>query len=186
MNKKGFTLVELLAVLVVLGIVVGITIPSINGILSNSRAKSEEAFVETIKDAMDMYLSGNEKRNLDYSTPCGEYKVATIPFQEVIDSPYKPINTGSLMNPANDLFCTGNNEEINDKHVIKTQVTIYRNPTTHVYYYKINKSDFWGVNNITDKNGNFMVGDATKSCFEYTNDDLYISNLENPEDITCS
>jgi len=36
-NKKGFTLVELLAMLVVLGILMGVAIPNITGILGNQR-----------------------------------------------------------------------------------------------------------------------------------------------------
>ena len=37
MNKKGFTLVELLVMLVVLGILIGITVPNIAGILKDNR-----------------------------------------------------------------------------------------------------------------------------------------------------
>ena len=37
MKNKGFTLVELLAMLVVLGLLIGISIPNINGILKNQR-----------------------------------------------------------------------------------------------------------------------------------------------------
>ena len=36
-NRKGFTLVELLAMLVVLGVLMGVTIPNITGILGNNR-----------------------------------------------------------------------------------------------------------------------------------------------------
>lgn len=42
-NNKGFTLVELLAMLVVLGILIGISVPNITGILSQQR---ETAFIE--------------------------------------------------------------------------------------------------------------------------------------------
>ena len=36
-NNKGFTLVEVLAMLVVLGIIIGVTVPNITGILSNQK-----------------------------------------------------------------------------------------------------------------------------------------------------
>ena len=42
-NNKGFTLVELLAMLVVLGILIGISVPNITGILNQQR---ETAFIE--------------------------------------------------------------------------------------------------------------------------------------------
>lgn len=37
-NNKGFTLVEVLAMLVVLGIIIGVTVPNITGILSNQKS----------------------------------------------------------------------------------------------------------------------------------------------------
>ena len=40
MNKKAFTLVELLAMLTILGILLIITIPNINGILENNKKKT--------------------------------------------------------------------------------------------------------------------------------------------------
>lgn len=49
MNNKGFTLVELLVMLTVLGILIGITIPNISGILKDNR---NTAFLE---DASRMY-----------------------------------------------------------------------------------------------------------------------------------
>ena len=36
-NEKGFTLVELLAVIVILGIIAAIAVPSIGNIIQNSR-----------------------------------------------------------------------------------------------------------------------------------------------------
>ena len=65
MNRKGFTLVELLATLVILGIIVGIVIISVSGSLGGAKEKTEEVFVDTIKDAMDVYLDSDAKE-LDF------------------------------------------------------------------------------------------------------------------------
>lgn len=133
MDKKGFTLVELLAVLVVLSLVVGISATSISSVMKKSKEKSTETFIETIKDAMDIYLSGNEKREFNY-IKCSnnpEYYEATgsITFNNVINSTYKPINKNALINPANDEKCDSN-----------AKVKIYRNEN-YSYFYKISGSD---------------------------------------------
>ena len=49
LNRKGFTLVELLAVIVILAIVVGITMMTILPTIDNSRKKSFDVAVDTIK-----------------------------------------------------------------------------------------------------------------------------------------
>ena len=48
MNKKGFTLVELLAVIVILAIILAIAVPSITGILNSAKRSSFEADVKLI------------------------------------------------------------------------------------------------------------------------------------------
>ncbi len=49
LNRKGFTLVELLAVIVILAIVVGITMVTILPTLENSRKKSFDVAVDAIR-----------------------------------------------------------------------------------------------------------------------------------------
>jgi type IV pilus assembly protein PilA len=47
-NKKGFTLVELLAVIVILAIILAIAVPSISSMIANSKKNSFEANVKMI------------------------------------------------------------------------------------------------------------------------------------------
>lgn len=157
MNRKGFTLVELLATIIVLAIVVGITVPSVSGIIRKSKEKSELAFIETIKDAMDVYIASSAK-NLSYD-PCDDgnedYTWVYLSFQNIFDSPYKPLNKGEFFNPANKTRCT----------VYGAPITIFRS-NNYTYYYLISKSEL--------------------GCFEYTLDDEpYIANFENPEEPLC-
>lgn len=51
MKKNAFTLIELLTVIVILGIIAGITIPTINGIIKNSKEKAYNEQINVIVDA---------------------------------------------------------------------------------------------------------------------------------------
>ncbi len=66
LNKKGFTLVELLAVIVILGIIMLIAIPSIAGIITNAR---KDSFVQSmgqyIKAVHTMDISQTVERQYD-------------------------------------------------------------------------------------------------------------------------
>ena len=53
LNRKGFTLVELLAVIVILAIVVGITLVTILPTLSETRQKAFDASAETAADFLE-------------------------------------------------------------------------------------------------------------------------------------
>lgn len=54
-NQKGLTLVELLAVIVVLGIIAAIAIPAIGGVIDKSKRNADEATLTLIKDAAIRY-----------------------------------------------------------------------------------------------------------------------------------
>jgi type IV pilus assembly protein PilA len=57
-NKKGFTLVELLAVIVILAIILAIAVPSISGMISNAK---KSAFEDSVK----MIITGIEYKSLE-------------------------------------------------------------------------------------------------------------------------
>ena len=143
MNKKGFTLIELLATLVILGIVVGITVVSINGIFGNTKNKTEDVFVKTLTDVLDIYLD-SDARTLSFGSNvfCTVDKrlkngvkiyksTNNISFNDIINSKYSPLLASDLINPANEKVACN----------INAVVDIYRDDD-FVYYYRINKSDF--------------------------------------------
>ena len=156
MNNKGFTLVELIATIVVLGIITSIVLVSVNGGFGEAKNETEDVFVETIKDAIDMYLDSDAK-NLSFNSLCSNklnkshgtvnvYKVTTN-FQSVINSKYEPITQKDLVNPANEEKC---------KNASLISISIYRDDD-FVYYYSINKSQF-GCLTQTDKISNLPEG----------------------------
>lgn len=136
MNRRGFTLVELLATLVILGIVASIVLISVNGGFNNAKDKTEDVFVKTVKDAMDIYLDSDAKKlNFSKVEVCtlnkthGKSKVYkssdNITLNNIINSEFHPITQDDLVNPVNSSKC--------DKNTI---VNIYRDED-YVYYYEI-------------------------------------------------
>ena len=57
--KKGFTLVELLGVIVILGLIAMIAIPTINSALNSSRDKAYDEQINTIERTARTYMSDN-------------------------------------------------------------------------------------------------------------------------------
>ena len=77
-NKRGFTLVEVLAVIIILGIVMLITVPSVSKYISSSNRASYaadiSAFIETIKSEYDMK---------DYGDYVKSDEIMIVPFEYV-------------------------------------------------------------------------------------------------------
>lgn len=55
LDNKGFTLVELIATIVVLSLVMGIGAYSITGLIENSKQKDYDLLIEEIKTATELY-----------------------------------------------------------------------------------------------------------------------------------
>ena len=56
-NEKGLTLVELLAVIVILAIVAAIAVPAIGNVIENSRYKAAKADAITVLNAANIYFT---------------------------------------------------------------------------------------------------------------------------------
>lgn len=57
MNEKGFTLVELMVVLAILGLLAGIGVPQYLKTLENSRIAADKASLASVQSAIDAWLA---------------------------------------------------------------------------------------------------------------------------------
>ena len=140
MNRRGFTLIELLATLVVLGIITGIVLVSSTSLFKDKKSDTEDVFVDTLKDAIKIYIDGLGGVELNDSSECtikksihpnevGIYEVETITFRNITNSKYKPLTEKDMINPANKVKCN-----------INAEIHIYAD-SDFAYYYKFTGSD---------------------------------------------
>lgn len=164
MNRKGFTMIELLAVIVVLGIVLIITFPNISDIFKGSKLKSEEAFMDRISQSIDSYVTLNSS-NITFEKQDGTFKKVLGTKEQPVDV-YKGTITMNTIISSNiitekDYKNPGNeNVECN----VNAEIEVYRD-SDYVYCHKI-KKDSLGC--LTDEYKNTIDSDYIVNTCTWT------------------
>lgn len=129
-DNKGFTLVELLAVIVVLAIVMSLAVVAITGVLDNARkatfVSEAKSFLEGARNVVnsDDLISVIDRNNVHHLLACDNdaYKSTTIKLDEI------PLQQGGIKSPY------GNKYDKTNSYIV---VTAQMNGTTCQYEYQI-------------------------------------------------
>ena len=84
MNKKGFTLTELLGIIVILGLIMLIVTPAILNRLSSKKEEINEIQTQMLKDAANMYFENNPDNN-------GCVSIDTLKNEGYLNKDYKEV-----------------------------------------------------------------------------------------------
>jgi len=92
-EEKGFTLVELMVVVIIIGLLTAVAIPNFRGVMDNSRQKADMATGKSIKDALDRFYAAKGK----YPTVIGELTSASSGQEVYLNSEPKAAQGGGAL-----------------------------------------------------------------------------------------
>ncbi len=179
MNNKGFTLVELLATIIILGIIMGIATTGVIKTINNSKLKAERIFIERLGDSIKGYLA-TEGRKLspmeDTETiefnKCKEgedncfestlTELESIHLQDLTTSDYKTLNAKDLVNPKNKKNCVENGAN--------PLIRVFKD-SEYVYYYYLDLNDELTSCEVSSENA--VISNIPKNACNRLKDDSY-------------
>jgi type IV pilus assembly protein PilA len=122
-NEKGLTLIELLAVIVILGIIAAIAIPTVGGIIQKSKENGVKADAITVLNAAKTYVAENGIP--EPATGSSDSLVDIDTLKQYIDRDVKLDKTGSTYTKVTvKISADGTNYQLYaEKKIGKTTIT---------------------------------------------------------------
>ena len=123
MKNKGFTLIEIIAVIIIIGILMIITIPNISGFLSDSRVSAYKSHEKTMEEAARSYTIECIKNNEQgcYLPREGEeinILLGELEEKEFLEKLQDPSNQGAYCNPEESYVKIGKSYEVDYDYTV--------------------------------------------------------------------
>ena len=143
MKKNGFTLVELLSIVVILGIIVVVALPQISGSITSKKEKQYNKIIKIVENAGKIYLIENNTRD-------------SVSIDKLIESDYL---TSGLKNPINNTPLTGCVKKITSDGVTKYKYEVDNCPDETIFIVNYITSLY---NNESTRKSNGLKKDNTE------------------------
>ena len=151
-NKKGFTLVELVVVIAIIGVLAAILVPSMMGYVKKSRLKTANGNAKTAYNAVAEYAADQETQGTPVTWTAANYDATTDDTADAIHHEiYKAL--------------ASNGNEAGEAHVGPAKIN--NEDTFFVQWHKTSKDDVFGqypeaVKSVDDASndgfGTYLVG----------------------------
>ena len=111
LNRRGFTLVEMLAVVVILGLLIGIMVPSVNSLINKNKEDSLKSLKNNIRSAAKSYFSDYRYEVVISNDNCVndvkdvisinnvELNSSRLFLNTLVDEGYLKTDNGNIKNP---------------------------------------------------------------------------------------
>ena len=93
MNKKGFTLIELMAVVIILVLIAVLAFPPITNQISSSKNKVSDVTKEMLYGAAENYINRHLQTYSSYTTRC--VRIGDMVDDGILEAPIKDVGTGN-------------------------------------------------------------------------------------------
>lgn len=191
MNRKGFTLIEMLATIVILGLVMGIASYSVISIINTSKKKTENVFIENIGKGVEEYISlhsnslnitntignfnkcmisddssSNGCKCLSGNTPCSEYAYETAEAVQLNSITVKTLIDNNFLDEAKLVNPATKKKCFVTNSQKNLEIKLFRD-SDYVYYYYINLKGNKTNCEISNENG--ILDNMPNDVYTYLN-----------------